>query len=70
MENNIKELIQSFLDKFCTKVGDFEDATTVELYMDNHDYIEYESQGYYIPEDISMLNEQDTLLRQIILNTF
>lgn len=70
MENNIKQLIQSFLDEFCTKVGDFESPETVELYMDDHDCIEYNGQEYYIPNENSLWSEQDELLKIMILNTF
>lgn len=42
--------IKEFLDAYGIKSSDDEDDAIVELMMDDHTYIEYEGQGYYIPE--------------------
>jgi hypothetical protein len=58
----MKELINNFLTQFCVKTSENEDPATTELYMDNHYYIEYENQGYYIPEDNSSYTDDDEML--------
>ena len=67
--NNIRALIERFLHQYGVKVKNEEDDSYVELMMDDHKYIEYESQGWYLPNDLS-LDEEDTILEEMILNTF
>ena len=50
--NNIKALIERFLHQYGVKVKNEEDDSYVELMMDDHKYIEYESQGWYLPNDL------------------
>lgn len=70
MENNIKELIQWFLDTYCTLGKDDEDGAYVELMMDNHKWVEYESKGYYVPDNSMLWSEDDNLLMEMILSQF
>ena len=49
----MKEIINNFLSKFCTKVSEDEDSATTELYMDDHDCIEFEDVQYYVPKNNS-----------------
>mgnify|MGYP003403069320 CR=1 FL=1 len=66
----MKKLIQVFLEKFCVKVADNEDSATTELYMDNHDCIEFEDMEYYVPKDNSFYSEDDELTREMLVATF
>lgn len=66
----ITKLIEEFIDKFCIKCAEDEDPATTELYMDNHHCISYRNQDYYLPEEISMMDEEDSILYQMILNTY
>lgn len=70
MENNIKELIEDFLNKYCTKVKENEDESYVELMMDDHQCIFYLGEEYYVPENNSLWDENDELLHTMIINTF
>ena len=69
-EIKITPLIEIFIEKFCIKVSDDEDPATTELYMDNHHCIDYNNQIYYLPEEISFISEEESILYQMILNTF
>ena len=66
----MKELILKFLQEWAVKCAKDEDDATTKLYIDNHYYIEFENQGYYIPEDTNLMEENDSLLKLMILNTF
>lgn len=66
----LSKLIQEFLNKFCIRVSEEEDIANTELYMDNHDYIEYEGKGYYINSDNSMFSEEDQKLCTLLINTY
>lgn len=66
----MRKLIQIFLDKFCVKVPVNEDSATTELYMDDHDCIEYKDQQYYVPKDNSFYTMDDDLLREMLVSTF
>ena len=72
MINNIKKEIEHFLKEFCLIVPkeaqDF-DAYN-ELLMDDHKCIEYEDVQYYIPENCSLMDENDQLLHQLLIATF
>jgi hypothetical protein len=62
----MKKLILEFLDKYGVKVSEDEDSATTELYMDDHTYIEFEGQGYYLPENNSSFTEDDYLLLEFL----
>jgi hypothetical protein len=68
--NNIKGEIKEFLNTFCVKVMENEESSYIELMMDNHDCIEYEGEIYYLPEDCSLMDDEDALLQKMILATF
>lgn len=68
--NNIKNEITQFLKDFCIEVKDNEEDSYVELMMDNHKCIEYEGKVYYVPDDCSLMEENDELLKQMLLATF
>jgi hypothetical protein len=67
MENNIKELIQCFLETYCTLAKDDEDDAYIYLMMDNHKFVEIEGKGYYIPEDHILWSMDDLLLQEMII---
>ena len=67
MENNIKELIQWFLDTYCTLGKDDEDDAYVDLMMDNHKFVEIDDKGYYIPDDNILWSTDDMLLQEMII---
>lgn len=69
-EIKITPIIEAFIDKFCIKASDDEDPATTELYMDNHHCINYNGQDYYLPEEISMMDEEESIIYQLILNTY
>jgi hypothetical protein len=66
----MKELIAKFLSQFGVKTSENEDPAITELYMDNHYYIEYENQGYYIPKDNSSYTDDDELLLDFLVYHF
>jgi hypothetical protein len=66
----MKEIINNFLSKFCTKVSEDEDSATTELYMDDHDCIEFEDVQYYVPKNNSSYTEDDELTREMLVATF
>jgi len=66
--NNIKSLIERFLNDYCIEVRDDETDDYVELMMDNHKCVDYNGHLYYLPEDLS-LDESDQLLEEMIINT-
>jgi len=66
----MKKIIQEFLEKFCVKVSEDEDFATTELYMDDHDCIEFEEQQYYVPKNNSFYSEDDELTREMLIATF
>lgn len=66
----MKELIQKFLNAFAIRATDGEDPAITELMMDDHKYIEYEGQGYYLPENNSMFTEDDELLNDFLVYTY
>lgn len=66
----MKELIQNFLNQFAVKCADNEDSATTELYMDDHDCINYENQQYYIKQNNSMYTPDDELLRNFLVHTY
>ena len=68
--NNIRGEIKEFLNTFCVKVMENEDSSYVELMMDDHKCIQYEGEIYYIPENGSLMDDEDALLQEMILATF
>jgi len=66
----MKKLIQEFLNQFCIKVAENEDSATTELYMDDHDCIEFEDEQFYVPKDNSSYSEDDELTRDMLISTF
>ena len=66
----VHELIAEFLSQFGVKTSENEDLAITELYMDDHYYIEYENQGYYIPKDNSSYTDDDELLISFLVYTF
>ncbi len=68
--NNIKLLIERFIETYCTKVMNEEESSYVELMMDDHKCIEYEGQQYYLAEECSLMDESDEILKEMILNTY
>ena len=71
MINNIKNEIKHFLKEFCIPVlEDVEPEGYTELMMDDHKCIEYGGIQYYIPENCSLMNEDDELLQQMLIATF
>ena len=66
----MKELIQNFLNNFCVKTSLDEDPSVTELYMDDHDYIEFEDKGYYVPKNNSFYTDDNELLRDFLVYTF
>lgn len=69
--NNIRNEIQNFLKEFCMMVNDDdENWWNEERMMDDHKCIEYENQKYYIPKDCSLMDEDDLLLKEMLIATF
>ena len=68
--NKLKELIDTFLKKFATKVRECEDGYYVELMMDDHFCIDYDDIPYYIPENNSFYTDDDELLCEMLQCTF
>jgi len=66
----VTKLITEFIDKFCIRVADDEDPATTDLYMDNHFCINFKDEFYYLPENISTMDEEESLLYMLILNSF
>lgn len=65
-----KTRIARFLDSFATKAGDNEDTSMVELMMDDHTFIEYEGQGYYLPENNSFFEQNDEEVLDYLNETY
>jgi hypothetical protein len=66
----VSELIKDFLERFAVKAKFDESEDHIELMMDDHHFIIYESKGYYIPETIGIMDEDDGLLHTMILKTY
>ena len=65
-EQGLLQELREFVKTFCTKVGKDEALSTVELMMDNHKCVEFEDVEYYMPEDISLLNEREEVLQEYL----
>ena len=68
--NNIKSLIERFLHQYCVRVHINEEDEYMEIMLENYDYILYEQQGWYVPKDISPVEDEEEILRMMIINTF
>lgn len=60
--NNLRREITDFIKDFCMEVSD--ETVSIE------DCFEYEQVIYYIPEDTSLMGEDDALLAKMLLATF
>jgi len=66
--NNIRELIQIFIDTYCIKIPDDSDYNDkIKIYYDR---IEYEEQAYYIPCHDFNYTVDDDILRAMLLATY
>lgn len=68
-KNNIKALIERFLFQYAIKVEDDDSVEYIEEMLENNTCIEFEVNYWFIPEDISSLDEADELLKAMIENT-
>lgn len=59
--------IKEFLKERCERVRNNESCAHVELMMDNHKCIEYGGKQYYVPEDVSSV-EEDIIYEFLIEN--
>jgi hypothetical protein len=66
----MKKLLENFIETFCTKASEDEDSATTELYMDDHDCIEYDGKQYYVPQNNSFYTEDDELIRQFLISVY
>lgn len=64
----MKELINQFLEKYCTKIKEDETLDSVELMTDTHEYIKWENVEYYVPEENSLYSEDDKLILEFLIN--
>ena len=65
----MRELINSYIAEFCTEVHDMP-FHELELKMDNHKCIEWESKEYFIPDDSYTINEDDELIYKFLVECF
>lgn len=70
MTNNIRNEVSRFIKEFCSQVLEEEYDGYAELMMDDHKCIEYEGIVYYIPENCSLMDEDDELLKEMLIATF
>lgn len=68
--NNVQNEIKDFLKNYCIKIKEVESYEDVEEMLDNHKCIDYQGDLYYIPDDCSLMSEDDHLLKQMLLATF
>jgi hypothetical protein len=73
--NNIKEVIQDFLNKFCEKVLPDESDSHIDLMMDRHVVIEIclrdsKFEEYYVPKENSFFSEDDEMLQEMLIATY
>ena len=61
--NNLRNEIKEFIKDFCLEVNE---ADTIIL----SDCFVYENVAYYIPEETSLMGEDDALLAKMLLATF
>ena len=66
--NNIRNEIKEFLKDFATIVIDLEKDS--EYNNVSGEYIEYKNETYFIPDDCSLMTEDDELLKEMLLTTF
>jgi len=65
--NNLQEIINNFLNTFCTKV---QENDNTELLMDGAICIEYENAEWYVPKNNMLYTEDDELLVELLINTY
>jgi len=65
--SNLQLIINEFLNKFCTEV---QPNDNVELMMDDHDYIEYDNKGWYIPKNNSFYTKEDEFIQSSLINKY
>jgi len=61
--NNVRNEIKEFIKDFCLKVDIDTDTSSEDCFV-------YESVMYYIPEETSLMGEDDALLAKMLLATF
>ncbi|MCY7361609.1 MAG: hypothetical protein LH629_06005 [Ignavibacteria bacterium] len=59
--------IKEFLNTWAIKAALNEDEAITELMMDDHTYIEYNSQGYYISEN---RNSEEEMIANYLNNNY
>jgi hypothetical protein len=64
----MKKLVIEFIKMYGTKVRKNESASYVELMMDDHICIEFDSKEYYIAENNSAYNEDDEIILEYLKN--
>lgn len=71
MINNIKNEIKHFLKEYCLKVvPEIEMENYLNLFRVDHKSIQYEGEIYFIPEECSLMDENDLLLKEMLIATF
>jgi len=62
--NNLRNEIKEFLKNFCIEVDENTDTVSVD------DCFKYQDVIYYIPDDTSIMTDDDALLADMLLATF
>jgi len=62
--------ITDFLGEYCTKVKKNERFSYVELMMDNHRCVEYQSVKYYIPETNSLMTVEEYDVHSFLIDNY
>jgi hypothetical protein len=65
-----KSQIINFLQTYGKKASKDEDIAVTELMMDDHKYIEYNMQGYYIYESTTFANPTDEDTFNFLIENF
>lgn len=65
--NNVKNEIKDFLSTYGVKIVKEEPEGYDELMMDDHKCVVYDGDFYYIPENCSLMDENDELLMEMLL---
>jgi hypothetical protein len=66
----MRNLIESFLNTYCTRVKKNEKSSYVDLMMDNHKCIEWECNQYYVPENNTMYTDSDILIYEFLTTCY
>lgn len=60
---------EEFLREYGKKVQENEPDGTAELMMDDHYFVKYNGEGYYIPQDHVFYTEEDyEIVRELVEN--